>query len=214
MNTIGSTLAAYTSSRNRFRSSRPDSLARPSRMRKRRPRRRPPPPAPVPDRPWPCRRQASIRKARPGNRHQRTPGARRDLAAGMRSYWHCHAGGQIMMLFDGTGRSRNAASAFHAPQGRHRICGPGHRALARRRARRLGAILPDLDRIGRGYWMEEVGSDDYMGNDIGITSRNEFLRTGVRKKSEQLIVCRRGKGRRGWAVHVRPRHARSALPRQ
>jgi hypothetical protein len=33
--------------------------------------------------------------------------------------------------------------------------------------------------------MEEVGKDDYLGNDIGITSRNEFLRTGVRKKSEQ-----------------------------
>jgi hypothetical protein len=25
-------------------------------------------------------------------------------SAGMRSYWHCHAGGQILMLFDGVGR--------------------------------------------------------------------------------------------------------------
>jgi hypothetical protein len=27
--------------------------------------------------------------------------------------------------------------------------------------------------------MEEVSEDDYLGNDIGINSRNEFLRTGV-----------------------------------
>jgi hypothetical protein len=30
--------------------------------------------------------------------------------------------------------------------------------------------------------MEEVGKDDYLGNDIGINSRNEFLRTGVKTK--------------------------------
>jgi hypothetical protein len=34
------------------------------------------------------------------------------------------------------------------------------------------------------WWMEEVGYDDYMGNDTGITSRNEYLRTGVRKKGD------------------------------
>jgi hypothetical protein len=32
-------------------------------------------------------------------------------------------------------------------------------------------------------WMEEVGRDDYLGNDTGINSRNEFLRTGVKKKT-------------------------------
>ncbi len=32
------------------------------------------------------------------------------------------------------------------------------------------------------YWMEEVGDEDYLGNDIGINSRNEFLATGVREK--------------------------------
>jgi len=31
--------------------------------------------------------------------------------------------------------------------------------------------------------MEEVGRDDYLGNDTGINSRNEFLRTGVPKKN-------------------------------
>ena len=33
------------------------------------------------------------------------------------------------------------------------------------------------------YWMEEVGEEDYLGNDIGIRSREEFLRTGVREKN-------------------------------
>jgi hypothetical protein len=33
--------------------------------------------------------------------------------------------------------------------------------------------------------MEEVGQYDFLGNDIGITTRNEFLRTGVRKQPEQ-----------------------------
>ncbi len=32
------------------------------------------------------------------------------------------------------------------------------------------------------YWMEEVGDEDYLGNDIGINSRNEFLATGVQEK--------------------------------
>jgi hypothetical protein len=30
--------------------------------------------------------------------------------------------------------------------------------------------------------MEEAGDADYLGNDLGITSRNGFLRTGVREK--------------------------------
>ena len=33
-------------------------------------------------------------------------------------------------------------------------------------------------------WMEEVGFDDYSGNENGITARNEFLRTGVRNKPD------------------------------
>ena len=33
-------------------------------------------------------------------------------------------------------------------------------------------------------WMEEVGQDDYLGNDIGITTRNEFLETGVREQPQ------------------------------
>ena len=31
-------------------------------------------------------------------------------------------------------------------------------------------------------WMEEVREDDYLGNDVGIDSRNEFLETGMREQ--------------------------------
>jgi len=34
----------------------------------------------------------------------------------------------------------------------------------------------------RTHWMEEVSDDDFLGNDIRINSRNEFLTTGVGEK--------------------------------
>ena len=46
-----------------------------------------------------------------------------------------------------TGSETRRAHSY-APQGRHRVCGPGRRTLARRGARRVGAFLPDLDRHG------------------------------------------------------------------
>ena len=105
---------------------------------------------------------------------------------GMRSYWHCHAGGQIMMLDDGVGvvqKRGERARILH--KGDTEYAGPG--------VEHWHGAAPDASAqyfqtsIGAGgtFWMEEVGRDDYLGNDIGITSRNEFLRTGVRKKPEQ-----------------------------
>ena len=105
---------------------------------------------------------------------------------GMRSYWHCHAGGQIMMLFDGTGRVQKRGERIRTlHKGDTEYAGPG--------IEHWHGAAPDASAhffqtsIGTGptLWMEEVGKDDYLGNDIGITSRNEFLRSGVRKKSEQ-----------------------------
>jgi mannose-6-phosphate isomerase-like protein (cupin superfamily) len=105
---------------------------------------------------------------------------------GMRSYWHCHAGGQIMMLFEGTGRVQKRGERIRTlHRGDTEYAGPG--------VEHWHGAAPDASAhffqtsIGTGptLWMEEVGKDDYLGNDIGITSRNEFLRTGVRKKSEQ-----------------------------
>lgn len=105
---------------------------------------------------------------------------------GMRSYWHCHAGGQIMMLYDGVGRVQKRGERVRTLQkGDTEYAGPGvehwHGAAPDATAHFFQTSIAPTTTL----WMEEVGRDDYMGNDIGITSRNEFLRTGVRKKSEQ-----------------------------
>jgi hypothetical protein len=105
---------------------------------------------------------------------------------GMRSYWHCHAGGQIMMLDEGVGRVQKRGERVRTlHRGDTEYAGPG--------VEHWHGAAPDASAhffqtsIGTGatLWMEEVGRDDYLGNDIGITSRNEFLRTGVRKKPDQ-----------------------------
>ena len=105
---------------------------------------------------------------------------------GMRSYWHCHAGGQIMMVFDGVGRVQKRGE-------RMRILHKGETEYAAPGVEHWHGAGPDASAQffqvsiapPQVYWMEEVGRDDWMGNDIGITSRNDFLRTGVRKKSDQ-----------------------------
>lgn len=105
---------------------------------------------------------------------------------GMRSFWHCHAGGQIMMLFEGTGRVQKRGERIRTlHKGDTEYAGPGvehwHGAASDASAHFFQTSIG----TGPTLWMEEVGKDDYLGNDIGITSRNEFLRTGIRKKSEQ-----------------------------
>jgi hypothetical protein len=104
---------------------------------------------------------------------------------GMRSYWHCHAGGQIMMVFDGVGRVQKRGERMRIlHKGDTEYAAPGvehwHGAAPDQSAQffQVSIAPPQV------YWMEEVGRDDYMGNDSGINSRNEFLRTGVMKKSE------------------------------
>ena len=105
---------------------------------------------------------------------------------GMRSYWHCHAGGQIMMLFDGVGRVQKRGERIRIlHKGDTEYAGPGmehwHGAAPDASAQFFQTSIG----VTTTLWMEEVGRDDYLGNDTGITSRNEFLRTGVRKKPEQ-----------------------------
>ena len=102
---------------------------------------------------------------------------------GMRSYWHCHAGGQIMMVDQGVGRVQKRGERIRIlHRGDTEYAGPGvehwHGAAPDASAQFFQVSInpPQV------YWMEEVGRDDYMGNDIGITSRNEFIKTGVRKK--------------------------------
>jgi hypothetical protein len=104
---------------------------------------------------------------------------------GMRSYWHCHGGGgQIMMVHQGVGRVQQRgerARTLHRGETEFADAGVEHWHGA---AHDVSAIFFQTT-IGTGQtlWMEEVSRDDYMGNDIGLTSRAEFLRTGVRQKT-------------------------------
>ncbi len=105
---------------------------------------------------------------------------------GMRSYWHCHAGGQVMMVFDGVGRVQKRGERIRTlHKGDTEYAGPGvehwHGAAPDASAHFFQTSIG----VTTTYWMEEVGRDDYMGNENGITSRNEFLKTGVRKKGDQ-----------------------------
>lgn len=103
---------------------------------------------------------------------------------GMRAYWHCHTGGQIMMLDEGVGLvQKRGERARTLRRGDTEYAGPGvehwHGAPPDATAHFFQTGFVNSTTL----WMEEVGRDDYLGNDIGINSRNEFLRTGIRKKS-------------------------------
>lgn len=102
---------------------------------------------------------------------------------GMRSYWHCHAGGQVMLVMDGVGRVQKRGERVRVlHKGDTEYAGPGvehwHGAAADAAAQFFQVSISPT----AVYWMEEVGRDDYMGNDNGINSRNEFIRSGVRQK--------------------------------
>lgn len=114
---------------------------------------------------------------------QPAPGA--IWSAGMRSYWHCHAGGQVMMLDEGVGRVQQRGQKMRTlHKGDTEYAAPGvehwHGAAPDSSAHFFQTSIG----VTTTLWMEEVGTADYMGNDVGITSRNEFLRTGVRKKAD------------------------------
>jgi quercetin dioxygenase-like cupin family protein len=105
---------------------------------------------------------------------------------GSRSNWHSHTWGQLLMIEDGKGRTQvRGGPVLEMSPGQPWWTAAGvehwHGAAPDATAQFFQVSInpPQV------YWMEEVGRDDYMGNDIGITSRNEFLRTGVRKKADQ-----------------------------
>jgi len=117
---------------------------------------------------------------------QPAPGA--IWSPGMRSYWHCHAGGQIMMLFEGTGRVQQRGERIRTlHKGETEYAGPGvehwHGAAPDASAQFFQVSIAPTTTL----WMEEVGKADYMGNDIGIASRQDFMRTGERKKPESAM---------------------------
>ncbi len=105
--------------------------------------------------------------------------------AGMRSYWHCHAGGQIMMVDQGVGRVQKRGEKMRTlRRGDTEYAPPGvehwHGAASDSSALFFQTSIGNTTAL----WMEEVGQDDYTGNDNGINSRNEFLKSGIRKKSD------------------------------
>jgi Cupin domain len=114
---------------------------------------------------------------------QPAPGA--IWSPGMRSYWHCHAGGQVMMVDEGVGRVQQRGQKMRTlHRGDTEYAAPGvehwHGAAPDASAQFFQTSIGNTTTL----WMEEVGVADYMGNDIGVTSRNEFIRTGIRKKAD------------------------------
>jgi hypothetical protein len=105
--------------------------------------------------------------------------------AGDRAYWHCHTGGQLLFLHEGVGRvQQRGQRARDLHKGETEWAGPGvehwHGASPSASAHFFQTAYANSQTL----WMEEVGRDDYLGNDIGINSRNEFLKTGVKKKNQ------------------------------
>lgn len=104
---------------------------------------------------------------------------------GMRSYWHCHMDGQIMMVDQGVGRVQQRGRPMRTLQkGETEYAGPGVEHWHGASADTAAHFFQTTIGAPGTYWMEEVGRDDYMGNDIGVASRQEFLRTGERKKPQ------------------------------
>ncbi len=108
----------------------------------------------------------------------------RSFEPGARSYWHCHGGGQYMVVMEGVGRvQQRGERARNLQVGDTEFAAPGvehwHGASPTQAARYINQGLS----IGGGsgtYWLEEVTEADYLGNDIGIASRARFLETGER----------------------------------
>ena len=87
-----------------------------------------------------------------------------------------------MMLFDGVGRVQKRGERMRVlRKGDTEYAGAGvehwHGASTESSAQFFQTSIG----VTTTLWMEEVGNDDYMGNDTGINSRNEFLKTGTRK---------------------------------
>lgn len=105
-------------------------------------------------------------------------------APGSRSFWHCHGGGQYVIVMDGVGRVQKRGERMRELHvGDIEFALPGvehwHGASPSEGARHINQGL-SIDG-GRGvFWMEEVSSDDYLGNGIGIASRTRYLETGER----------------------------------
>jgi hypothetical protein len=104
---------------------------------------------------------------------------------GMRSYWHCHSGGQVLMLDQGVGRIQVRGERMRTlHRGDTHYAGPGVEHWHGAAADQSGHFFQTAIGESTTFWMEEVGREDYMGYDNGLASRAEFLKSGVRKKPD------------------------------
>lgn len=103
--------------------------------------------------------------------------------SGMRSYWHCHTGGQLLHVWEGEGRTQKRGERM-----RTLYAGEGDWARPGEEHWHGGAAHTDAQFLqvsptgSRTLWMEEVSDADYMGNGVGMETRAEFMRTGVREQ--------------------------------
>ncbi len=110
--------------------------------------------------------------------------------AGTRTYWHCHPGGQILLIWEGEGRvQKRGETAVTLYPGETLFSGPweehwhGASSLSDAQYLQVNVAPRGTTFAGGTLWMDEVSQDDYLGNDVGINSRIEFLRTGVPEQS-------------------------------
>ena len=104
-------------------------------------------------------------------------------APGHRSYWHCHVGGQLMVLFEGEGRVQKRGERVQTlHRGDSHMVGPGEEHWHGGAPDVNGHFLQVSIQPAGVFWMEEVNDTDYLGNGNGLESRAEFLRTGVREQ--------------------------------
>jgi quercetin dioxygenase-like cupin family protein len=95
---------------------------------------------------------------------------------GARSYWHCHPGGQFLIVMEGVGRAQKRGERMRdLAVGEIEFAGPWvehwHGAAQHSAAQFLQlALQPTGTR-----WLEPVSADDYLGNDNGFRSRAAFL---------------------------------------
>lgn len=95
-----------------------------------------------------------------------------------RSYWHCHPGGQFLIVMEGAARAQKRGERMRdLPVGHIEFAGPWvehwHGASPHASAQFLQvALQPTGTR-----WLEAVSDDDYLGNDNGFRSRAAFLAT-------------------------------------
>jgi hypothetical protein len=104
--------------------------------------------------------------------------------AGSRSYWHCHGGGQYVIVMEGEGRAQKRGERMRDLHvGDIEFALPGvehwHGASPLTGARHINQSLA-IDGGSGVFWMEEVSPADYSGNGIGISSRMRYLETGER----------------------------------